>query len=140
MLSCGTCSSQMLEYLYDLLESDERQAWEAHLKKCATCQAELERTRAQQQLLARAAKMDFSHVRFELPPAGGTGAPPAAGGTNVPPVAGGTGVSPVGTDLARSPRPMVIRSQRWRRWLAAASVLVAVSVAGAAGWLGRDYR
>jgi hypothetical protein len=121
----------MLEYLYDLLEGDERQAWEAHMKECASCQAELERTRAQQQLLARAAKMDFSHVRFELPPSGGTG---------VSPVAGGTGVSPVATDLAPPPRPIAIRPQRWRRWLAAASVLVAASVAGAAGWLGRDYR
>src|SRR5579875_1312316 len=130
MLSCGTCNSQMLEYLYDLLEGDERQAWEAHLTECASCQAELERTRAQQRLLARAAKMDFSHMRFELPPAGGSG---------LPPVAGGTGVSPVATDFALSPRPIAIRPQRWRRWLAAASVLVAASVAGAAGWLVRDY-
>jgi hypothetical protein len=121
----------MLEYLYDLLEGDERQAWEAHLKECASCQVELERTRAQQQLLARAAKMDFSHVRFELPPTGGTG---------VSSVAGGIGVSSVATDLAPPPRPIAIRSQRWRRWLAAASVLVAVSVAGAAGWLGHNYR
>ncbi len=115
MLSCATCCAQMLEYLYDLLEGDERQAWETHVKECAACQTELERTRAQQQLLARAAKMDFSHVRFE---------PPATAPTH----------------FASSPRLVSMRPQRWRRWLAAASVLLAVSVAGAAGWFGHDYR
>jgi alpha-2-macroglobulin-like protein len=122
MLTCATCCSQMLEYLYDLLEASERQTWQEHLKDCALCQAELTRTQAQQQLLARAAKMDFSKVRF------------------TPPAAGGTGVSPVATDHAPSLRMVTMRPQRWRRWLAAASVLLAVSVAGAAGWFGRDYR
>jgi hypothetical protein len=115
MLSCATCCSQMLEYLYDLLEASERQAWEGHLKDCASCQVELARTKAQQQLLARAAKMDFAHVRF---------VPPAA----------------TATDRAPSLRLETIRPQLWRRWLAAASVLLAVSIAGTAGWLGRDYR
>ena len=36
MFHCETCRSQMLEYLYDLLEGDERQAFEAHLKDCAS--------------------------------------------------------------------------------------------------------
>jgi hypothetical protein len=126
MLSCGTCCSQMLEYLYDLLEASERQAWEDHLKNCSSCQAELARATAQKQLLARAAKMEFAKVSF-TPPTGGTSGSPIDGGTGRPGVSpvGGVGVSPV--------------ILRWRRWLAAAAVLLALGAAVAAFWYGRDY-
>ena len=67
MFHCETCRSQMLEYLYDLLEGDERQAWEAHLKDCPSCQASLVQAKRQQQLLAAAAKMEFANVRFAAP-------------------------------------------------------------------------
>jgi hypothetical protein len=113
MLSCGTCCSRMLEYLYDLLEASERQAWEEHLKVCTSCQAELTRATAQRQLLAQAAKMPFPNVSF---------APPTA-------------PEPAPTLRLETKRP-----QRWRRWLAAASVLLAVALAGTAGWYGRAYR
>ena len=58
MHSCESCQAQLLEYLYDLLESADRQALESHLAGCATCQAALTKARSQQSLLAAAAKMD----------------------------------------------------------------------------------
>jgi hypothetical protein len=113
MLSCATYSSQMLEYLYGLLEGEERQAWEAHLKECAACQTELARATAQRQLLSRAAKMDFAHVTF-VPP-------------NTP-------------NSIPLRRPQTPRPQRWRGWLAAAGILLAVALASVAGWYALDYR
>lgn len=114
MLNCETCCSRMLEYLYDLLEDDERQAWNAHLQDCAACQAELARAKTHQNLLATAAKMEFANVHFAAPAA---------------------------TDRAAT-LPLQTKSPRlhWRRWLAAAAVLLAVGLAGAVGWYGRDYR
>jgi hypothetical protein len=116
MLTCGTCCSRMLEYLYDLLEASEQQAWKEHLKDCAACQAELARATDQKHVLARAAKMDFANVSFTPPVAGRIGASPV----------GGTGNAPV--------------MFHWRRWLAAAAVLLAVGAAVPAFWYGRDYR
>src|SRR5579875_195083 len=97
-----TCCSQMLEYLYDLLETSERQAWEAHLNECASCQAEWVRAKRQQQLLALAAKIEFANVSFTPPRSGGTGTPPTA--TEGAPALGTSREYP----------------HRWRRWLAAA--------------------
>jgi Flp pilus assembly protein TadB len=117
MLRCGTCRSQMLEYLYDLLEASERQAWEEHLRDCASCQAELVRATAQKQLLARAAKMHFANVSF------------------TPPAAGGAGALPVATLRMKTKPP-----RRWRQWFVAAAVLLAVALAGVGGWYGREYQ
>jgi hypothetical protein len=111
----------MLEYLYDLLEGDELQAWEAHLKDCPACQAELERAKAQRQLLAKAAKMDFANVRFAAPRAE-TAITTAPATAEVIP-------------LTRPGRP-----RRWRRWLAAAAVLLALGAAVPFSWRARDYR
>jgi len=119
MLSCEF-RAQMLEYLYDLLESDERQALMVHLNDCPACQAELVKAKAQQQLLAAAAKMDFPDVRFTAP----TAAPISA--------------QPEVILLQRPHRPL-----RWRRWVAAAAVLLALAsgallagfqFAGREGW------
>jgi anti-sigma factor RsiW len=116
----------MLEYLYDLLEASERQAWEEHLKDCAACQAELARATAQKQLLARAAKMEFAHVSF-TPPVGERPASASWGGSPQP---------------ASASRPPGVLHQpfRWRRWLVAAAILLAAGLAGAGGWYSRDYR
>jgi hypothetical protein len=67
METCEHCQSQLLEYLYELIEGEERQALEAHLEQCAVCQAALVTARAQQQLLAAAAKPEFAGFRFEAP-------------------------------------------------------------------------
>jgi hypothetical protein len=112
MLSCELCRDRMLEYLYDLLEVDERQAWDAHLFECAACQAELARAKTQKQLLAQAAKREFADVRFTAP-----AAEPAV-------------------LLLNKPRPRV----RVRRWLVAAAVLVGLGVAAPLLWYGLDYR
>src|SRR5690242_13881211 len=105
MLSCETCRAWMLEYLYDLLEGDDAQAFQAHLTGCPACQSELVKAKGQQQLLAAAAKMAFPEVRFTAPPA------------PQPPVV-----------LLQRPR----RVRPWRRWAVAASVLLALGVAAPA--------
>ncbi len=117
MLSCETCRPQMLEYLYDLLESDERQALETHLNDCPACQAELVKARGQQQLLAAAAKMDFPEVRF-TPPAIQQGPPAQREAVLLP----------------RQRRP-----RHGRRWAAAAAVLLLLGGAAPAVWFAHDY-
>ncbi len=114
MLSCHGCQERMLEHLYDLLEADERSALQAHLDGCPDCQAALVRARAQRQLLAAAAKLDFSSVRFT---------PPA----ELP-----------ATEVLPLVQPTRLR-RRWPRWVAAAAVLLAVGLASAGTWFGRDY-
>jgi anti-sigma factor RsiW len=118
MPSCDTHHSQLLEYLYDLLEADERQALEAHLGACPACQAELARVRGQQRLLAAAARMDFSGVHFTPPPAEATQDP-------LPTVAGPCPVSPSAPRTSR-------RRRTW--WAAAAAVLLALGGLGSSGW------
>ncbi len=112
MLSCELCRERMLEYLYDLLESGERQAWDAHLGECSICQAEMTRAQAQRQLLAQAAKRAFADVRFT---------PPQTEAAVV---------------VFKRPLPRRAR----RRWLVAAAVLVALGAALPAFWYARDYR
>ena len=67
MNSCPECQTQMLEYLYDLLDAPERQAMQAHMADCAPCRAELAKATGQQKLLAAAARMEFPGVRFAAP-------------------------------------------------------------------------
>jgi hypothetical protein len=116
MVSCETCRNLMLEYLYDLLDSDERTAWEAHLTACPSCQAELVRAKSQQQLFATAAKMDFASVRF---------APPA---------------ETVDSRSSVLPMQRPRRPRRWQRWIVAAAVLLALGAAVAAVWYGREVQ
>ncbi len=112
MLSCELCRERMLEYLYDLLEIEERQAWDAHLGECSICQAEMARAQAQRQLLAQAAKRAFVDVRFT---------PPQTEPAVVP---------------FKKPQPRRLV----RRWLIAAAVLAALGAALPAFWYARDYR
>jgi anti-sigma factor RsiW len=116
MFSCDTCRPLMLEYLYDLLEGDQRQDLETHLKDCPACQAELVRARNQRQLLAAAAKMEFANVSFTVPAE--TPAQPAV-----------------------IPLPQPRRPRRWSRWIAvAAAVLLLLGAGVPAVWYGREYR
>ena len=117
MFSCESCRALMLEYLYDVLETDERQAVETHLKDCVACQAELVKAKGQQQLLAAAAKMEFPDVRFTIPPA---------------------------TREIRNPQPEIRKESfrlgfPWRRMAVAAAVLLALGAAVPAVWFGREY-
>ena len=119
MHSCPSCRAEMLEYLYDLLDESERRAMQEHLDACANCRAELDRARGQQQLLKTAARMEFPGVRFVAPAEQVEAVAPTA-------------VLPM-TRPATKMRP-------WRRWAAAAAVLLALAGAGVPGyWAEHDY-
>ena len=107
MHTCPSCQAQMLEFLYDLLDDAERQAMQDHLDGCAACRAELDKAREQQNLLAAAARMEFSGVQFTAP----TEAAPAV-----------------------TPMPAKKKVRPWRRCAAAAAVLLAVGGLAVPGW------
>ena len=67
MATCEQHQTQLLPYLYDVLEPSERQELQAHLDQCPACQAALAHGRSQQQLLAAAAKAEFTAVQFRPP-------------------------------------------------------------------------
>ena len=108
----------MLEYLYDLLDATDRQAVQDHLDACPACQAELARAGEQRRLLAAAARMEFPDVRF------------------TPPVETVQAAAP-----AVVPMPQPTRKTRpWRRWAAAAAILLALGGVAAPGvWMEGDY-
>jgi hypothetical protein len=58
---------RVLPYLYDLLDKDERQLFEATLEASAEARAILERARGQRQLLAEAVKDAYPEVTFSPP-------------------------------------------------------------------------
>jgi hypothetical protein len=117
---CESCRNLMLEYLYDLLDEAELQPFVEHLTGCAACQAQLEKAKAQQRLLAAAAKKQFPAVQFEAPP------------VTVPaPIAPASGRNEGG--IQRSPRSF----RAVARWAVAAGVLVAavgLTLPGARHW------
>ncbi|HEV3079062.1 MAG TPA: alpha-2-macroglobulin family protein [Gemmataceae bacterium] len=67
MATCEQYQTQLLAHLYDLLEPNESQELKAHLDQCPACQAALAHARSQQQLLATAAKAEFTAVQFQPP-------------------------------------------------------------------------
>jgi len=69
MTRCELYQSQLLDYLYDLLEVSEEAALTDHLAVCERCRARLAESEREQQLLAAAAKLSFPEVQFEAPPA-----------------------------------------------------------------------
>src|SRR5438132_4509889 len=115
MTTCEQYQAQLLAYLYDLLDADERLALQAHVEQCAACQAAVTQAKAQQQLLAAAAKREFAAVKFEAP------AEHAPAQTTTP----------------------VLRIQRVRRassaWAIAASVLVLIGIGASGGWWTTTY-
>ncbi len=112
MHTCPSCQAQMLEYLYDLLDPAERQAVQDHLDACAACRAALEKAREQQNLLAAAARIEFADVHF---------AAPAEAPAVVP-----------------MPAPARRKALPWRRWAAAAAVLLAVGGLAVPGWWAQE--
>src|SRR5262245_863240 len=110
MARCNHCQAQLLEYLYDLLETADRQALEEHLKACNACQAALLQAQAQRQLLAQAAKLEFAGVRFQAP------AETAVAEARVLPL-----------------RPVREAKQPLKRWFMAAGILFALACLGGSG-------
>ena len=69
MTTCEQVRAQLLSYLYDLLDENEKLAADAHLGSCEGCQLALAAAQRQQRLLAAAAKTAFPNVTFERPKA-----------------------------------------------------------------------
>lgn len=67
MPGCHGCQELMLEYLYDALEEADQLTFRDHLQGCPACQAALDKARAQQALLAKAARLAFPTVTFTPP-------------------------------------------------------------------------
>lgn len=67
MLGCPACQEQMLDHLYGLLDEVERQEFLSHLDACADCQAAMDKARAQQRLLAAAARLPIPPGQFVRP-------------------------------------------------------------------------
>src|SRR5439155_9118356 len=70
MANCERYQSQLLSFLYELLEADEQRALREHLDQCDACKGALARAEQQKKLLATAAKAEFPGVRFQPPPVG----------------------------------------------------------------------
>jgi hypothetical protein len=136
MHGCQGCQDKLLEHLYDLLDEAEQQELSAHLAGCPACQAAQEKVRAQQKLLAAAARLQFPTVQFTPPAA----EPPA-------PEAGSAGASPSREPALGTVRPVLLpvrprlrRPVAWKRWAVAASVLLLLAGLGVSAGLGRrDY-
>src|SRR5438876_408502 len=109
MPSCEAHQGQLLDYLYDLLEGEERTALLSHLETCGDCRAALDRAKWEQNLLATAARLAVPAVRFEAPSA-----------------------QPVEAAPVLLPMPDRKPARRWRHLLVAAAVLIAL---GIPGWL-----
>jgi hypothetical protein len=110
---CLDYQAQMLDYVYDLLDADVAGQLRNHLDVCPHCQSALQEAQGQQQMLAAAARLEFPAVQFT---------PPAAQPEPEPVVL-----------------PMPQRTRRriaWRRWIAAAALLIALGLPTA---LGLDY-
>src|SRR5438105_1346031 len=109
MATCETYQSQLLDYLYELLEPAEAADMRQHLEQCTACQAALARAQAHQKVLARAAKSRFPAVRFQPP-------------TEVVP-------SPGPAEVV----PMRRRGVNWGAWAVAASILLLLGGLGTLG-------
>ncbi len=99
---------------------------QAHLTTDAPpVRAELAKTRGQQQLLAAAARMEFPDKGFAAPIMTG---------------AEGGGVSARTPAVIPMPQPAKKRTLPWRRWAAAAAILLALAGVSVPGyWMNRDY-
>jgi hypothetical protein len=125
MTRCDHCRSVLLDHLYGLLEPADAAAVDEHLVGCPACTAARDREARAQGLIARAAKVDFPHVRF-IPP---VEQPLVNGAVAEPAELASPGPTPGGR-----PQPAARESRRAglgrvAGWAVAASVLVGVSAA-----------
>jgi hypothetical protein len=126
---CDEAHNLLLDLLYGLLDTDEQAALNDHLSGCAGCQAALVRARAQQELLAVAAKFECAGVSFQAPEA--PAAPAAATDPSVPTQVPRPRRTAAVLRMPKAPRP----ARPWRRWAVAAGILLAF---GGTGLYGAD--
>jgi hypothetical protein len=67
MKTCDQCRELIWDELYGLLEPEQSEALSQHLALCPECGAELAKARAEQMLVAEAARLDFSIPPFVAP-------------------------------------------------------------------------
>src|SRR6516162_367201 len=67
MNNCEQFQTQLLAYLYDLLDPNEAQTVKEHLEVCPACRGALERAQNQKKILSVAAKAEFPNVQFQPP-------------------------------------------------------------------------
>lgn len=135
MQKCQDYQNLLLEYLYELLETEEQSQMDEHLAQCDTCQEALRKTQQQKNLLAQAALCDVPTTPFQKPdPEQLEKIEPVETTATAPTPAESTVAETRGITLkSRSPQ---LRSARWTSWLAAASVLFTLAFAG---WHGLQY-
>jgi len=63
-MNCNKTQALLLDYLFDVLDQDEKQPFDSHLKSCGDCQKELGRTKNQHKLLKSATLDSFPEVMF----------------------------------------------------------------------------
>ncbi|MSQ93029.1 MAG: hypothetical protein EXR98_00565 [Gemmataceae bacterium] len=112
-MTCHHCQQQLLPYLYDLLEPQERADFVAHLGSCPDCRRGLQAAQEQQGMLAEAVKEEHPEIVFKAP----TKATPA---------------STAPTVLMYRPARRLLFLNRWAA--AAAILFVLFSVGMAAGF------
>src|SRR5437870_4472035 len=66
-MTCEHCQQQLLPYLYDLLDPDDRAGMAAHLEACADCGAALKLAQQQQSMFAEAVKEPNAQIEFKAP-------------------------------------------------------------------------
>ena len=112
-MKCEHCLPQLLPFVYDLLEPDERADVAAHLEGCVSCSEAMKSAREHAGLLAEAVKDRTGGIVFQAPPEHAVTA-------SAPTVA-----------MARPRRPLFLIN----RWSIAATLLLAFfSVGGVIGW------
>jgi hypothetical protein len=63
-MNCNKAQALLLDYLFDVLDQDEKQPFDSHLKSCGDCQKELSWAKNQQKLLKSATLDSFPEVMF----------------------------------------------------------------------------
>lgn len=115
-MRCENCRELLLDHLYDLLDTAEADAVDAHLATCPECAAARDRASRDQSLFASAAKASFPNVRF---------APPFESAVPAP-------TAPAASPSAPSPAVAPNPGRRWYSisslvgWGVAASLLLAI--------------
>jgi hypothetical protein len=127
-MKCESCQLQLLPYLYDLLEPQERAEMAEHLANCAGCQDALRVATEQQGMLAEAVKEHHADIVFAAPRFE-TAVKPASSVHTAP-----TLVVPIAesTESSRPKRRSLFLLNRWS--LAASILMVMFAIGSVISW------